>query len=102
MDVIVTGRQMGKTDAIVKWLKSNPDHMLIVFSYQRKTELVDTYELTKEQAERIFTANLPNRIRGAKIRAKIAIDDADVILQRMYGPIEMITMTGILKELNNG
>jgi hypothetical protein len=97
--VMVRDRREGKTTALVKWLSEatdKGDRILIVVNYITKTRLFVDYPPLKElKAVFTFDEVKDGYLRGRRIEA-IAIDDVDLLLQRLIGPhiIECVTMYG--------
>jgi len=98
MQVIVGGRQIGKTTELIKMAHENGGYIICrskmmcgeIADMARKMEMRIAFPLTYEEF-------LNKRYYGKGI-SKFYIDDADALLQSMTAvPIEAVTMTGASK-----
>jgi hypothetical protein len=105
MEFFVAPRQEGKTTKMVEWLKAAPKDVtrFVVCISEREADRLQREVLGDKFQRRRFVSfeslrNRPDMFRGLG-KVEIGIDDADVILQRMfYEPIMFITVTGTVSE----
>jgi hypothetical protein len=91
--VLITGRQMGKTQAIVSWLMENPEWRAVIVSNKERAEyLLARIRRTplaslgkKYWEERIITASrFPMALRGHGF-FEVALEDFESLFETMYG-----------------
>lgn len=106
MFAYISGRRMGKTEAVVNWLLADPERRtIIVANRQRQQHIVSTigrkvrYSRGKGYwLERVVIFDLRyNQMRG-RYPGEVAIDDLDEVLQLIFQPglansVTFITMT---------
>lgn len=101
--VLITGRQHGKTQAIVSWLMEDPSWRgVIVANHQRKAEIMARIRRTplaylgkRYWEERVITVGrFPMQLRGRGFR-EVALEDFEHLFQEMYGvPVGFLVATG--------
>lgn len=95
MQVDYSPRQMGKTTRMIEWLRKDTKRVLITFSHDEENRLKRLYP---DLSNRIldWESYLSRYTRGMDIDQVVAIDNADIILQRMVDrPIEIITVSDL-------
>lgn len=101
MIVYVTGRQMGKTEAVIRWFLENPmARVIIVVNQHRKMELLSRLKekLSLDSVEVFQDRIIVPREAGPMPwigSAQVAIDNAEEVFQRLLGKeIDFITVNG--------
>lgn len=86
MEINISPRQSGKTTKMIAWLKQNDNAVLLVHNHQERMRLINNCELNPSQSARIMTydAWLGGYILASK-DVKIAVDNAEIFLQRVFG-----------------
>lgn len=102
MRFMITGRQMGKTHRMIKWLRQNPHAVAVVHSKNEADRLDREYP---DVADRIVLyRHLGTVLRSGNHNQIVGIDNLDLILHRVLElppmtEIKFITATG---ESDNG
>lgn len=98
MEIMVTGRQMGKTTTALAHLYAYSDAILVVPTHQRAAQLKQKYP---ELADRIVSATGSAGLRGRSYD-KVLVDDVDQVLYHLLGaPVDMATATADLLEVHD-
>lgn len=103
MRVIVKPRQAGKTHELVEWVKKgagttwSPYHERIIIVHDQATKLwmIDKFKLRKTQV--YSWAEWRNVHLGPRSQPEVMIDNVDILLQNMFGPLSRLkgfTLTG--------
>lgn len=87
MLIIEAGRQQGKTEYLVEWVKEKPGRVIVTINRVERDRLIREYHLAENQVH-VYTSNMP-RTRGAEV----AIDNLDLILDQVYGNVRLVTTT---------
>jgi hypothetical protein len=109
MEIIVAGRQSGKTERILKWMKNAPENVGRVMICESPNEAMRVYRstFTKEgnpthweswqfvSARELLSPNIFGGIlHGRKWKIELAIDNLDILIQRSFRwPVGLVTMT---------
>jgi hypothetical protein len=102
MEVVIGGRQCGKTTRARQWLMASDNRVMLVYSEMRRDQTIRElvrYGLDKELAERqVRTVQDVASLRGSQ--AEIGIDDLDMCLATLVGRmVTYATVTGTVEEL---
>lgn len=101
----ISGRRMGKTEAIVSWLLSDPEcRTIIVCDRHRQEHIINVIgrkvKYTRGRKfweERVVIFDLRYNAMRGKYPGLVAIDDLDTILQIMFHSsrdrVDLVTMT---------
>ena len=102
MEVIIGGRQAGKTREAVKlWQRHDYDGILVVIDYKERARIIAQYFIPEEFRDRIMTSE--SYAWERKRLNKLYIDNADMILARLFrGTPEVITTSGQATILHGG
>lgn len=107
---IVSGRQLGKTVAILDWLVEKPDgRIILVVNHDRKKYLVralcDRFASVmslpmKQYWESIIVVARPDEfLRGrTNFYKEVGIDDLDALLRNTFGDVGIVTASGLALE----
>lgn len=92
MDLLITGRQMGKTEQLVQRMKQHKDAILLVHNWNEAVRISEQYEIPENRIINAHSA-LQGALRGRTRSSLVLIDNLDMILDQLFGPIELATMT---------
>jgi len=85
-------RRTGKTTAILEWLKKNPDGIVVSANFQQARILHSrAVDEGMDVSVTQFRSSSEN-LRG--LNKKVAIDEAQWLLQMLYPTLDFATMTG--------
>jgi hypothetical protein len=87
MYIFETGRQKGKTETLIDWVKAKPNRVIVTISYKECDRLIKKYGLSSNQVC-TYNSTLP-RARGLEV----AIDNLDLVLEQVYGDVKIVTLT---------
>src|SRR4051794_6946593 len=109
MEIIVGGRQSGKTERILEWMKNAPENVGRVMICESPDEAMRVYRstFTKEgnptdweswqfvSARELLSPHIFEGILlGRKWTIELAIDNLDILIQRSFRwPVGLVTMT---------
>ncbi|SRR6266498_750352 len=94
MEIYQAGRQTGKTDHLISWLKFKSNRVLVVHSAKERARIIKEYP--DIDPVKIFTIEsvLSGRMRGVVGNVVIGVDNLDLILpQILGGSVGPVTMT---------
>jgi hypothetical protein len=101
MIVYASGRQYGKTRALLAWLATEPHAYVMVSTYARKEQLLG--QIRQTPLARLGRPHWEHQIlvaenigRPRRLFGPIAIEDFDDVVRAMWGPaahLEFVTMT---------
>lgn len=92
MEVIATGRRMGKTTHMMNILIKNPDMMLVTHAEEEAIRLRHDFP---DLASRIISVEDRHKLRGKY--ARVLIDNADMVLQSLF-PLWLIHTVAMTSE----
>ncbi len=97
MQIMVAGRQTGKTTTVLAHLYAFTDSVLVVATNQRAMQLKQEHP---DLADRIISATSSAGLRGRN-PSRVYVDDVDMVLHHLIGaPVSFATATADLVELN--
>ena len=94
MKVVSGGRGTGKTAKMIDWLFKHEDGVLIVATEERRRYLADKYDPIDDMGirNRIQTAQIWINRPASFYHTEVVIDDADEILNDLFGRVKMFSM----------
>lgn len=91
MKVFVSGRQGGKTTAMIEWLREDPDNRMVVCATEERAK----YFRLRAGSARDRVVSYTNYQRSHGRPVELGIDDLDFLLATIFTPrIGMVTLTG--------
>lgn len=100
MKIFVSGRRAGKTYKTIEWVKQGKeirgypywDRVILTISIAEADRLRKQYNLDYRQ---VFSVHeWQHRRHGTGRQTEVVLDNADIILQDLVGPLVGTTMTG--------
>ena len=91
MEIFVSGRQTGKTDRLVRWLRTQPKGVIVTMHESERRRLIEEYKLEPEQVVSCQNSML---LRGRDIDS-VGVDNVELVLMALLGhTVDKGTMTG--------
>lgn len=95
MKFYIGGRRSGKTEMLVKWIRSNPDAIMIVHTVREAERIAAQYSLDLYRVRSIGEVE-HGGLMGRR-NVKLGIDNLNLILPNILGHhVERVTATGEL------